>query len=228
VQLTDEPDYARHPSWSPDGAQLVFSSPRTEVISTIWAMDAVPGGSSAAVVSAPSPVSLRDCVWSSDGGRIAYSAETRSMLPPYSIVSCDIYTIAVLGGTPDLVCRDTELIYGLDWSPDGSRIVFSSTRGGDYDIWVVPSAGGNPLQLTHDPALDSSPACSPDGSRIAFSSSRTGNYEIWLMAVTGEDPTQITFGPGDKDGPSWSPDGKGIAFSSRENGRRDIWLLRWE
>ncbi|MCK4413233.1 MAG: PD40 domain-containing protein [Candidatus Eisenbacteria sp.] len=225
VRLTDEPDYARFPSWSPDGTQLVFVSPRAINIDTIWIMDAVSGGSSTAVVSGSSSETLAGCVWSPDGSRIAYSVTAWFA---QTIVACDIYTIDLQGGNPNLVLHDTEWIIGLDWSPDGSQIVFSSARRGNYDIWVVPATGGTPVRLTSDPADDSSPVWSPDGNRIAFASLRTGNSEIWLMSSTGEDPTQLTFGPGSEDGPSWSPDGKGIAFRSLQDYIGDIWLLRWD
>ena len=35
-----------------------------------------------------------------------------------------------------------------DWSPDGSRIAFSSDRDGDYEIYVMDADGTNPVQLT--------------------------------------------------------------------------------
>jgi TolB protein len=34
------------------------------------------------------------------------------------------------------------------WSPDGSKICFTSTRNGKLDIWVIECDGGNPSQLT--------------------------------------------------------------------------------
>jgi Tol biopolymer transport system component len=230
VKLTDEPDGARFPSWSPDGTRLVFSSKRTEQVSTIWMMDAVPGASATEVVSTPSPVSLAYCVWSPDGSHIAYRASTWSETPPYRILTSDIYTVALSGGYPHLVIGESGWPAGLGWSPDGSRIVFSSMRSGDSDIWVIPAAGGHAVQLTHDPARDSTPAWSPDGQRIAFASNRGGteNYDIWSMTPTGEDLIQITFGSGSKFGPSWAPDGKGIAFSVGEGDTRDIWVLRWD
>ena len=37
------------------------------------------------------------------------------------------------------------------WSPDGSRIAFSSERSGNRDLWVVAAEGGTPQQLTREP-----------------------------------------------------------------------------
>ena len=49
-------------------------------------------------------------------------------------------------------------------SPDGSKIVFTSDRGGDLDIWVMDSDGTRPKQLTRILGYDGGPWWSPDGS----------------------------------------------------------------
>jgi TolB protein len=55
------------------------------------------------------------------------------------------------------------------WSPDGSRIVFSSDRDTrDNDIYVMPADGGGEVALTHNDVDDHSPSWSPDGRRIVF------------------------------------------------------------
>jgi Tol biopolymer transport system component len=229
VCLTDEPDMVRDPSWSPDGTQLVFLSEHTMNHDSMWIMDAIPYAPLQEVLTETMDhEQFGECRWAPDGNRIAYYVREFSPIPPSTVVRCDIYIIDVLGGAPQLVYHDTDQIGGLDWSPDGTKIAFGSTRGGNSDIWVLPVSGGSPVQLTHDPAFDMLPAWSSDGSRIAFVSNRTGNFEIWCMASTGEDPTQVTFGPADNRDPSWSPDGKGIAFDSWENGNGDTWVLRWD
>jgi TolB protein len=68
--------------------------------------------------------------------------------------------------------------YSLDavlprWSPDGTRIVFSSNRDTDFadqQVWVVDADGGNLTQLTHEPRGNPSflPDWSPDGTKIVF------------------------------------------------------------
>jgi len=57
------------------------------------------------------------------------------------------------------------------WSPDGSKIVFLSTRDpdGDAEIFVMNSDGSSQTQLTFNTATDVEPAWSPDGSKIVCS-----------------------------------------------------------
>lgn len=53
------------------------------------------------------------------------------------------------------------------WSPDGSKIVFESTRDGpDADIFVMNADGGGVVQLTRNDVSDSTPVFTPDGQFI--------------------------------------------------------------
>jgi TolB protein len=70
-------------------------------------------------------------------------------------------------------------------SPDGKRLVFSSTRDGNYEVYVSDRDGGNVKRLTNHPRQDIRPRFAPDGKRIAFVSNRSGNYDVWLMNVDG-------------------------------------------
>src|SRR5205085_11827028 len=55
------------------------------------------------------------------------------------------------------------------WSPDGSRLVFTSKRDGEHmDLYVIPADGGEPVRLTKMKDDVTEPEWSPDGSRIAF------------------------------------------------------------
>ena len=103
------------------------------------------------------------------------------------------------------------------WSPDGTRIVFSSVfEGTDLDIWVMDADGANHANLTdNERALDAEPAWSPDGTRIAFWSDRIDdNRDIWVMDADGANPTRLTELPGSEENPAWSPDGTRLLFNS--------------
>src|ERR1051326_1307547 len=58
------------------------------------------------------------------------------------------------------------------FSPDGSRIAFSSNRAGNYDVFVMPAAGGKPRQLTFHSADDVVVGWTPDGRDVIFYSVR--------------------------------------------------------
>ena len=57
------------------------------------------------------------------------------------------------------------------WSPDGTKILFISTRdGGDTDIFVMDAnGGGNVMPLTSNTGDERRAMWSPDGTKIAYS-----------------------------------------------------------
>lgn len=111
-------------------------------------------------------------------------------------------------------------------SPDGTQIVFDSTRDGNTEIYVAAADGANPTRLTHDPGEDWGASWSPDGTRIAFNSSRTGDFEIFVMDADGGNVRQLTAGQGHSVTPTWSPDGERIAFTLRNgDGFGQIWSM---
>jgi Tol biopolymer transport system component len=126
------------------------------------------------------------------------------------------------------------------WSPDGSKIVYSSGRaldgsdnaamGGAINIWVTNAdgSGATPLTQLTVYALCWQPVWSPDGNKIAYYSWRALNgsdtnpgdnspRNIWVMNADGSNDipvTQLTAGASDSYFPQWSPDSKILAFYS--------------
>lgn len=110
------------------------------------------------------------------------------------------------------------------WSPDGRKIAFCSTRGGNHDIWVMDADGSNLRQLTTDPAPDYVSAWSPDGMKIAFTTLRTGDAEIFVMNADGSEQRNLTNHAEFDGDPAWSPDGQHILFTSRRSGDFRLYL----
>lgn len=88
-----------------------------------------------------------------------------------------------------------------DWSPDGSKIVFSSGGGIRQDIFVMESDGSNIVRLTEGEGGNSSPTWSPDGRYISFDSTRGG---LFIMRDDGTNQTMIEKTAGCKNA-DWGP-----------------------
>jgi TolB protein len=102
------------------------------------------------------------------------------------------------------------------YSPDGTRIAFAATEGGNSDVWVMNADGSGARRITNDPALDLSPSWSPDGRRIAFVSDRAGTPQIYLMNADGSGVRRLTFQGNYNQTPQWSPRGDLLAFTARD------------
>jgi Tol biopolymer transport system component len=112
------------------------------------------------------------------------------------------------------------------WSPDGSRIAFTSFRNGKGDIYVMNADGSRQRRVTTSPAHDDLASWSPDGTRIAFVSDREGGQaDIYVMDADGSDVTRLTTDPGGDYAPTWSPDRTRIAFWSNRDGNTNIYSV---
>jgi predicted Ser/Thr protein kinase len=101
------------------------------------------------------------------------------------------------------------------WSPDGTRIVFTSDREAThtegYQLYLMNADGSNPTRLTTRPDRNAKSASwSPDGSRIAFHS----YCDLILIDADGSNWTTLVERREDlcPDFPTWAPDGRRIAF----------------
>ena len=73
-----------------------------------------------------------------------------------------------------------------DFSPDGTRIVYSSYLGRNWlQLWLMPANGGEPFPLTYGEWDETSPRWSPDGEQIAFISNRDGDTQLRLLRLPG-------------------------------------------
>ncbi|HWT66872.1 MAG TPA: Tol-Pal system beta propeller repeat protein TolB [Terracidiphilus sp.] len=117
------------------------------------------------------------------------------------------------------------------WSGDGTRLAFSSSRGGDPDIWVADASGANPRRVTYFNGPDVAPTWNPrTNAQLAWVSGRTGLPQIYVMDQDGSNVQRMTDG-GYAVSPSWSPSGGFLTFSWNRKygpgapGGQDIYVM---
>ena len=191
---------------SPAGGQLAFAILRQNA--DLWRLPRLP--------------SDRLGHWQSGGGSLLARAKTaaargrrtehKSPSIPDRNGEMNLYVHSLADHSNRQVTKGPGGDFQPQWSPDGKRLVFFSSRAGNADILMVDVATGGLTQLTSDRALDINPFFSPDGANIAFQSDRSGRMEVWVMKSDGTEQRQLS-----KIGVighflRWSRDGANVVF----------------
>jgi Tol biopolymer transport system component/DNA-binding winged helix-turn-helix (wHTH) protein len=208
-------------AWTPDGHNLVFSSGGHHAVSQIWKI-AIPA-TSAGLPSQPQALPFGEhAAWISvsKNGRLVYAAQFRDS---------NIWRLATTAArhpASEPLLRSTFDEETPDYSPDGKRLVFTSTRSGAIEIWISNVDGSNPAQITsmRGPQCGN-PSWSRDGRRILFNSRREGSADLYLLSPDSGEMRRITSDPGEEVEPRWSRDGRTIYFGSNRTGRFEVWKM---
>jgi Tol biopolymer transport system component len=144
--------------------------------------------------------------WSPDGSRLAFLSERGGL--DIFVVDLDTYHVAPITSTG-------EIIYSLDWSPDGTHILFDlAGQTGERGLYIVDvQTRQTSSLLTNSSLQDILPKWSANGD-VAFSSSRSGSTEIYLWHHKTNEVKRLTQGLAATGYIAWSPDGMRLAFTA--------------
>ena len=226
-QITSHHSIALSPSWSADGKKIAYSA-FTNFVSksgsrtALYILDL---STHKRVLTSYRPGMNSGAVFSKDGQFIFLSMTMGSG-------SADIYKIDMKG---EIVKRLTNGPAGAinvepSLSPDGSKIVFSSERGGRPMLYTMNSDGTDVKRLTFKGKFNSSPSWSPDGKKIAFAAMDESNFDIFVMNVDGTNLVRITSAKrangkaAHNEDPSFSPDSRYVVYTSNRTGKNQIYV----
>jgi Tol biopolymer transport system component len=207
------------PVWSPRGDEIVVSD--QEKPGGRYELFAVSVSNGRRTELTHPPGDVRDFCprFSPDGSRIAF---VRAISHGIS----DLHTISSHGGEDRQLTFDRRAIRGLNWTPDGQDIVFSSLHFSSFQLREIAADGGASWQLPVTATSVVDPAPAPDGRWMAFTELED-NWNIWRARLTPHGlgkPELFLSSSGRNHTPIYSPDGKHIAFVSDRSGSPEIWL----
>ena len=240
-QLTFADKSSTNPKWSPDGNWIAFTSTRKENKSNLYILR-VGGGEAEPLTDVKSGVS--DFEWSPDGRSIAFAmtdqksedeekndkAKNDFRWVDENVKMARLYVLPVQRDAagkrePRKLTTENYHVNGFDWSPDGSRIVFSHAKSpvaNDWttsDISIVEVATGKVSVFANTQAAELSALYSPDGKSIAVLTSdvpprwaQSGVIQIFPASGGTARALSASY-DGQPNIAGWSADGRRIYFS---------------
>ena len=105
-------------------------------------------------------------------------------------------------------------------APTTPKILFTSTRDGNYEVYIMNPDGSKQVNLTQHRADDLQAVWSPTGEQILFVSDRDGIRDLYLMDPDGSNVRRVFKKVVYRYYPTWAPDGKQIAHMHKAHNLR--------
>ncbi len=245
--------------FSPDGERLIFQ--RQEDTETGCDQQYVMHLDGSGLRRVSNGLGRTTCGYFFDGGRrILYSStfEHAPECPPppdrsqgyvWPLGRFEIYSARADGS--DLRRLTTNDAYDAEAtvSPDGKRVVFTSTRDGDIELYTMNVDGSDVRRVTRRMGYDGGAFFSPDDSMLVWramypeTAADTADYlglleqrlvrpsklELWVARADGSEPRQVTRLGAASFAPYFHPDGRRIIFASNQPNPRsrnfDLYLV---
>ena len=203
--------------WSPDGRWLALvDRPAADAPEGIFLLSTETGEKRQLTTPPSSGIGDRDPAFSPDGRSLAF---VRWHEAPHN----EVYLVGLDGGEPEQLLVHGGWIRGLDWSADGSSLIFSSTWQGSGGIWHLSLTGDLEQLSVGENARGLS--VGPEG-RMVFSKAFP-DTNLWRAngpSGGAVSPQRLVASTREEWGAQFSPDGRRIAFTSDRSGPFHIWL----
>jgi Tol biopolymer transport system component len=202
-------------AWTPDGTRLIVAR---EPDRGIWQLGIVS-------MTDGSYRSLKSLEWrnpgrqsmSPDGRFIAYEGRFPDTGSPR-----DILVLALDGSRETAAVTGPADDFSPLWSPDGSHLVFMSTRSGSNGLWAVPMREGQasgPAVLLKADVGAINPMGITRGGSLYYMAAGNARQDVFVAPLEGYQVTKMPTRVGDQfvnanTGPAWSPDGETLAYYS--------------
>jgi Tol biopolymer transport system component len=200
----------RAPAWSPDGRTLAFASSRSGDLD-IWTVRLRSGDPPANLTGTTGTAELLP-TWSTDG-RIAFTSQEIGT----TNISIDVS-----------IASPNSPIFGIEWSPVGTRIAYSVVDAGSNDIYSIRPDGSGRRRLANDLPRAVIYDWRPDGRRILFQGVSADTFGLSEMKVGGDHRVfRLTTpkAPVTDEHATYSPNGRQVVFVRDTGSADELWVM---
>ncbi len=194
------------PTWSPDATKIAFATNRDGNFE-IYTMNA--DGTNQARLTTVTPKHAFAPRWSPTNPNLLIFVRNTNNTAPYGFdiwkINSDGTGLTNLTNRPSFDDGALSPIAGFpsppSWSPDGTKIAFTSNQTGTLDIFVMNADGSSIVSLNTFASSSTAnlgtsdefdPLWLPNGSEIAFVSDRDGTYQIYKVNLSTGTVTRLT------------------------------------
>ena len=151
------------------------------------------------------------------GSRIAYAMTGKGN---------EIGSVSADGGDNKVLTKMAYESLMPAYSPDGSKIAFTSYLRGTPDLWVVAAGGGRARAISKKPGMNSGAVWTRNSQELILTLSFEGNAELYRISATdGRVLDRLTRSPFIDMSATLSPDGTQVAFVSDRGGSAQIYVM---
>lgn len=202
------------PDWSPGNGRLAYTS-FVGGPPGVYLADLASGRKAPLAIDGEQNISPS---FSPDGRRVAFSRTVEG-------ANSEIFAADADGGNLRRLTHSQAIDANPAWSPKGTAIAFTSSRGGNPHIYLMDSDGSNLRRISFEGDYNDGAAWSPEGDVLVYASRRGGKFEIARTELATGETRVLTSAPGSNESPSFSPDGRKIAFTSTRTGTPQVWVM---
>jgi Tol biopolymer transport system component len=207
--------FVDRPVWTPDGSRLVFEASGNGA--GLWQLELATGQVSP--VLGPSDTATQPALVKGPTGDTALAFTNQ-----LAEVAIWRYSLREPAAAPVELVPSTRPQSLPQYSNDGRRLAFSSTRSGSQEIWIAGVDGAGLRQVTalRHPLTEIG-HWSPDDQLLTFVTQARGSRRLYVIDPSQGEPVPITPPDVVANGWGWSRDGRFYYFTSTATGQREVW-----